>query len=190
MVDPEALVPGQTVTGTVQLMNRSAAPALLALRLSDIRGSLAPELRYSVALDGAAAPPWAGDLAALEDGVVLASDLPGHSTVTCRVSISFPADAGNEWEGRFAAFQEVFSLVQGAALGAGSGPVVPPARSSVVVPSTASVGRTAPLGRALAFTGQQLYSLLAAAAGAVAIGALLTVVSRPRRPVSGARRPS
>lgn len=180
MLDPGAIVPGQTVTGTADLRNQSSVPAVLSLHLSGVKGTLAPELEYSVSLAQDAGPVWRGTLATLVKGIVVDPRMAAGRTDTCQVAVTFPAGAGNEWQGASASFEEVFTLVQGSSLVSGSEHGAGVSASSVVVPSAAQGPPSSRPTGALAFTGQRVYSMLAAGLGAVSLGVLLTVAPRRR----------
>ena len=194
MLDHGLLVPGKQTTGSIQLRNNGTTASNVYLKFSKVTGSLAPELRYSVEILGGQA--WTGSLATVENGLLIYRNLPADQTVTCDVTESFPQDAGNEWQGATASFDEVFTLEGvGASASTASrqgplaiGPSTVPSGlgSSVVVPGLQSQSGTTHPDGALAFTGIQLDSLLSLVAGCLALG-LAVVVGARRRHVRGTR---
>ncbi|HET6874878.1 MAG TPA: hypothetical protein VFH70_08875 [Acidimicrobiales bacterium] len=187
MIKPGPIAPGQSITGSIELRNQGSTPALLSLRLSQVTGSLAGELRYSVTPAQGPSSEWTGSLSDLEQGIVIDPHLPAGASVSCRITATFPAEAGNQWQGTAASFEEVFTLSQVAvaasrASAAAVGSAQNGEQATVVVPGTAGSPAGGNSAGVLAFTGQRLYSMLAAGAGFILLGSLVSLATRRRAP--------
>jgi hypothetical protein len=158
------LVPGESRTGSTPLHNNGTTGATVYLRLDHVTGALAGELRYTIGLQGVTGPVWSGSIAGLEQGILIDAGLPPGATVTCLFTETLPRDAGNEWEGTSATFDEVFTLEGGGV-----------ASSRVVVTGAAPGGGHSHGG--LAFTGASLYSMLVLAGAVLLLGASILVAS-------------
>lgn len=191
MFGAQNMVPGQSITGTIGVRNTGTGPGLISLAFSGVNGALAGELEYSVGPPGRPADGRPETLAALEQGVVMDPDLAPGATDGYQITVTFPAGAGNQWQGRSTSFDIVWSLTD-TGLEAGSGgapsvgsPAPGPAgeTSSVIVAGAGSQASAAPsmLGR-LAFTGGAVALPVEIGVAAVVLGSLAVTAARRRRP--------